>query len=114
MNDDQKSSWSVFNVGSWLVLLAMLWFAVFGENGFVDLFKRHRSKQELEVKIVEIERQNQVLRDEIKALADEDNKEVERIAREKLGMVGDDEIMYQFKDDKEKTASSLDKEHQQK
>ncbi len=114
MNDDHKNSWPFFKVGGWLVILAMFWLAIFGENGFVDLFKLHRSQQDLEGKVAEIERQNKVLRDEIKALKDKDNKKVERIARKDLGMVGDDEIMYQFKDDKEKSASKQDKENQQR
>ncbi len=111
LNNDQKSSWFFLKFGGWLVLLAMLWFAVFGENGFIDLFKLHRTKQELETRVAEFERQNQALRDEIEALNDDDNKEVERLARENLGMVGDDEIMYQFKDGKEKTDSKQDNEN---
>jgi cell division protein FtsB len=114
MNDGQRSGWPFFNVGGWLVLLAMLWFAIFGENGYVELLKLHRFKQELEARVADVQKQNQELRDEIKALTDKDNKEVERIAREDLGMAKDGEVIYQFKVDKNNEKSDAKKDEVKK
>ncbi|TYO95689.1 cell division protein FtsB [Geothermobacter ehrlichii] len=80
----------------WLVpLLLFLGFAFFGENGVVHMFKRYRQKQQLQVEVARLQRENDRLRREIDALKN-DWRYIEAIARQKLGMVRKDEIIYQF------------------
>ncbi|RMF42352.1 MAG: septum formation initiator family protein [Deltaproteobacteria bacterium] len=80
----------------WFVPVALLLgFAVFGDNGVVDMLRRHQQKQQLQAQVNQLQRENEQLRREIKALKS-DWRTIEAIARQKLGMVRPDEVVYQF------------------
>ncbi len=80
----------------WLVpLLLFLGVAFLGDNGVVHMLKRYRQKQQLQTEVARLQRENDRLRREIDALKN-DWRYIETIARQKLGMVRRDEIVYQF------------------
>lgn len=73
----------------------VLAFALFGDRGFLYLFKLKRQQAELQEQLSQIETVNDGLRREIASLS-YDRQHLERLAREQLGMVREDEIVYQF------------------
>lgn len=83
-----------------LVLVALiLGFALFGDRGILHMLKLSGQKTILAEKIAEAEAQNTTLRGEIAALRN-DRRHIERIARTELGMVREDELVFQFSDRK--------------
>ena len=83
-----------------LALVALiLGFALFGERGILHMLNLSSQKAVLAQELVEIETQNEKLRVEIAALKN-DRRYIERIARTELGMVRDDELVFQFADRK--------------
>ncbi len=75
-----------------LVLLAM---ALFGEKGILRAVKLNREKQILLEDLRRLEETNAALRKEIESLRG-DRRYLEGMARQELGMVRDDELVYQF------------------
>ncbi len=73
----------------------VLAFALFGDRGFLYLFKLKRQQAELQGQLAQVEAVNDGLRREIASLG-YDRQHLERLAREQLGMVREDEIVYQF------------------
>ena len=83
-----------------LALVALiLGFALFGERGILHMLNLSGQKTLLVQELAEIETQNEELRVEIAALKN-DRRYIERIARTELGMVRDDELVFQFADRK--------------
>ncbi len=83
-----------------LALVALiLGFAFFGERGILHMVKLSSQKDTLSAKVAEVESQNEQLRVEIASLRG-DRRYIERIARTELGMVRDDELVFQFTDGK--------------
>jgi cell division protein FtsB len=83
-----------------LALVALLLgFALFGDRGVLHMLKLSGQKAILAEKLAEFETQNEELRAEIEALRN-DRHYIERIARKELGMVRDDELVFQFRDHK--------------
>lgn len=83
-----------------LALVALiLGFALFGDRGILHMWKLSGQKATLAEAITEVETQNEGLRAEIQALRG-DRRYIERIARTELGMVRDDELVFQFSDRK--------------
>jgi cell division protein FtsB len=85
----------------WPLALAalLLGFALFGDRGILHMMKLSGQKADLSQKLAEFETQNEELRTEITALRS-DRHYIERIARTELGMVRDDELVFQFTDRK--------------
>ena len=77
------------------VIVIVLAFALFGDRGFLYLFKLKRQQAELQQQLTQVEGVNDGLRREIAALSS-DRQHLERLARTQLGMVREDEIVYQF------------------
>ena len=93
-----SSADSSFSRLPWLplgVVGVVLAFALFGDRGFLYLFKLKRQQSELREQLTQIETVNDGLRREIASLS-YDRQHLERLAREQLGMVREDEIVYQF------------------
>jgi len=79
-----------------LALVALiLGFALFGERGVLHMFKLSAQKDDIAQSLAVTQQQNDVMRSEIAALHS-DRKAIERIARTELGMVRDDELIFQF------------------
>lgn len=79
----------------WLLLIiaVMLGYAVFGERGVIRIVKAERQKQQLEAEVAALQQEQQVLREEIDRLQ-HDKDYWEQLARKKLGMVRDGELIY--------------------
>ncbi len=83
-----------------LALVALiLGFAFMGDRGILHMLKLNSQKEALEREIAEFEAQNGQLREEITLLRG-DRRYIERVARTELGMVRDDELVFQFSDRK--------------
>ena len=85
----------------WPLALVVLFlgFAFLGDRGILHMFQISSQKALLLDKIAESEARNESLRQEISALRNDRNY-IERIARTELGMVRDDELVFQFTDRK--------------
>lgn len=80
----------------WVVLLlALIGFALFGDKGVLRLVKTYNHRTDLQHQVEELVAENQRLKEAIHALQ-HDHATIERIARQELGMVRKDEIVYQF------------------
>ncbi len=79
-----------------LIVLLLLAVAVFGDKGLVQVIKLNSQKAALEEEIRRLEEANQALREDIQALRS-DHRRLEAIARKELGMVREDELIYQFR-----------------
>jgi cell division protein FtsB len=79
----------------WLlvIILLMLGYAVFGNRGVVRIMQAERQKQQLEQKMADLQQQQQQLREEIDRLQN-DKDYWEQLARKKLGMVREGELIY--------------------
>lgn len=79
----------------WLlvIVLLMLGYAVFGERGVIRIMKAERQKQQLETELTKLQQEQQQLRDEIDRLQ-HDKDYWEQLARNKLGMVREGELIY--------------------
>lgn len=79
-----------------LALFAFLFVIGFGDRGAVDLYQLHLKKLRLHGLNLELENKNQTLYSHIQRLKN-DPEYIEDIARRELGMVGRDELIYQFR-----------------
>jgi cell division protein FtsB len=78
-----------------LLVLLMLGFALFGEKGVLRVIQSGRQKAVLKEEVRRLEEVNSALHKEIDALRS-DRRYIENIARRELGMVKQDELIYQF------------------
>jgi cell division protein FtsL len=78
-----------------IVILLLLGLAIFGQRGVLRALQLNRQKIVLEAQVKELEENNAALRQEIEALRS-DARTIEAIARRELGMVKEDEVVYQF------------------
>ncbi len=84
---------------SWLLLatclVLLLSCTVFGERGLMRIYELKREKQRVEHNINQLTEENMKMRQTIKALRN-DRDYIERIARQDLGLLKPDEVVYQF------------------
>ena len=93
---EQASNAGKFPLVPLLIVLLLLGMAVFGDKGLLQVVKLKKQKTLLEEDIRRLEETNLALRKEIQALRS-DNRTIEAIARKELGMVKEDELIYQFR-----------------
>jgi cell division protein FtsB len=74
--------------------LIVVWLG-FGERGFLHLYKMEKDKQAYLERIRKIEKENQALVEEIQRL-NTDSAYLESVARKELGLVKENEILYNF------------------
>jgi cell division protein FtsB len=79
-----------------LLALLLLGFALFGDRGILRALQASRQKSTLQEEVRQLESINAELRQEIESLRN-DRRYLEAIARKELGMVKDDELVYQFR-----------------
>lgn len=75
---------------AWLAALGLAVYTIFAPSGYLDYRETKRERQRLEEKLLELETENRRLQEESERLLN-DKDYLERIAREKLGMVYPDE-----------------------
>ncbi len=83
-------------VTAMLALFSFLFVIAFGDRGAVDLYQFHLRKVRLHGLSFEVEKKNTALYRNIQRLKN-DPEYIEDIARTELGMVGKDELVYQFR-----------------
>ena len=80
-----------------IVILLMFAYAVFGSRGVLRILQAEQQKQELEQQLADLRTQQQQLRNEIDRLQ-KDKTYWEHLARTKLGMVREGELIYHLPD----------------
>ena len=81
-----------------LFFLIVFWL-FFGKNGFLNLYRMEKQRERLLKRIYEIQMENRRIALEIERLKN-DPRYIEKVARKELGLVKENEIIYQFKRDK--------------
>jgi cell division protein FtsL len=76
-------------------LLILGVFTFFGEKGVLHLLGLRKEVVRIKERNIKLEEENQKLREEVKRLQ-KDKRYIEEIARKELGMVKENEIIYQF------------------
>lgn len=87
-----------------LLILIILGFALFGQRGILRTLQASRHHAALEAEVQQQEAVIRQLKQEIEALRS-DRKYIEAIARRELGMVKEDELVYQFAQGSDKGAA---------
>ncbi len=102
-NEPEKKTSSPWRLPLWfvLLLLCLLGVAVFGDKGVLRALQARSQRDALLEDIRRLEAENTTLRHEIESLRS-DRRYIEGIARKDLGMVKDDELVYQFPQEKPK------------
>jgi cell division protein FtsB len=76
-----------------MVLILFVIAAVYGDHGLVDLLRMQHEQHELEHTAFDLQQQNERLRERVRRLQS-DHHYIEKLARERLGLVRKGEIMY--------------------
>jgi cell division protein FtsB len=84
-----------------VVLFSFLFVIALDDRGAVDLYQLHLRKVRLDRSNLELQKKNQALYRSIQRLK-YDPEFIENIARNELGMVGKDEVVYQFRNNKQR------------
>jgi hypothetical protein len=95
------------------VLLALL--AMAGDGGFFEVYQFNRHLQQVEKRIEALEVENERLREQVSGLRS-DPYQIEKLAREDLGLVRPDEIIFEIVDGKAADSpwrKAQDQEHQE-
>ncbi|MDY0267957.1 FtsB family cell division protein [Trichloromonas sp.] len=89
-----RKNW--FSLWPVLLVLVILGVAVWGDKGILCALRAKQQKEDLLRQVQELEAVNQALRKEIENLKS-NPRYLEGIARKDLGMVKEDELVYQFR-----------------
>ncbi len=92
---NEKRNLSVFI----LIIFVIALFAVFGEKGFVEVYRLKNDKNNIVESNKVLSRENSKIRKEIDRL-ETDDRYIAEIAKKDLGMVGADEVIYIIEDSK--------------
>ncbi len=85
-----------------IIILAFLYMGtalILGDMGFIKYLKLTKTKNNLEVEINTMDKENKILKSQINALKD-DPYYIEKHAREEFGLAKPDEYIFQFQNDK--------------
>lgn len=97
-NEEANTKSSSKSLGVFITVVSLIaLFAVFGENGLVDVFKLKEDRDEILESNKALEEENQRVREEIERLQNDD-RYIADIAKKELGMVGSDEVIYVLED----------------
>ena len=88
---------NLLTVGLLIIVLLMSAYAVFGNRGVLRIIQTRQQQQRLEQRLAELQQQQQQLRAEIARLR-EDKTYWEQLARTRLGMVREGELIYHLPD----------------
>ena len=75
------------------VLVLFVIAAVYGDHGLIHLLRMQSEQRELEHTAFDLQQQNEHLRERIRRLQSDDHY-IEKLARERLGLIRKGEIMY--------------------
>ena len=91
----KKLSQHVINYGLMAALALMLFFLVFGEWGLLHYHRLSEERRSLEERSQALQRENELLREKIYRIS-KDDRYLEKIAREDLGLARKGEIIFLF------------------
>ncbi len=77
------------------VIIAITAFAVFGDNGLLDVYRLEKERDRLANKIDSVTMENKQISREI-TLLKTDKRYVVKVARKELGMIGKNEVIYKL------------------
>ena len=77
----------------------ILFFTVFGDKGLLRIFELKQDKSKIDARLAENRNENEKLKREIVALKS-DRRYLESIARKDFGLVRNNEVIYQFPQEK--------------
>jgi len=80
-----------------MVIFLMFAYAIFGSRGVLRIFQAEKQKHELELELAKIRHHQEQLRHEIERLQ-KDKSYWEQLARTKIGMVREGELIYYLPD----------------
>lgn len=78
-----------------VILAAIMLYAVFGERGFIDVYRVKAERDSLAARNLSLTAQNEKLSREIELLKS-DGRYIASVARKELGMVGTNEVIYRI------------------
>ena len=84
-----------------LVVLAFLWFLFAPKTGFMALLRQRAELKSLQEETQDLTAENEKLRQEIEKI-ENDEKYLEDIARGELGLIKENEIIFEFSPKKKK------------
>jgi cell division protein FtsB len=96
--EDHRSKFLIW--GGLLILIVLGVLGVFGKKGLLQLEGMRHKKVALQGEVKQLEGENKALKDKIRALRS-DKREIEKLARDELGLVKPGEVIYQFIYEKE-------------
>ena len=79
--------------GGVVALILFVVAAIFGDHGLIHLLRMRAEQQELEHLTFDLQQRNERLRQQIVRLQSDD-RYIEKLARERLGLVKKDEMIY--------------------
>lgn len=90
-------------ISVWLlvIILVMLGYAVFGNRGVIRILQAEKQREELQQRLDLLQQEQKQLREEIERLQ-HDKDYWEQLAREKLGLVREGELIYHLPSKEEK------------
>ena len=74
-------------------IIALL--TIFGDRGLIRIYKLSKERDSIKTYNEQIREENAAMKDEIHRLKTDD-KYIEMVARKELGMIGKNELVYQF------------------
>jgi len=89
----RKKKWYFIPLLVFVVITA--WLTIFGNRGLIRVYKLSKERDSINVYNGKLKAENDVLGEEIQRLK-ADNKYIEMIARKEMGMIGKNEMVYQF------------------
>lgn len=75
---------------------AMLFLAIFGGRGLMQIYHLKEEREKIKVANARLREENQKLAHQVERMKNNKKEEVEKIAREELGLVKKGEIIYRF------------------
>jgi cell division protein FtsB len=79
-------------------LILLVWyFSLFGEKGVIKIIQLRRERDRILADVTRIQEENKMLQEEIRRLR-EDSRYLESVAREDLGLIKENEIIFIFED----------------
>jgi len=89
----RKKKWYFIPLLVFVVITA--WLTIFGNRGLIRVYKLSKERDSINVYNGKLKAENDALGEEIQRLK-ADNKYIEMIARKEMGMIGKNEMVYQF------------------
>lgn len=109
MDLNKKKFLNIFCLTLIFLGLIIAWLA-FGERGFIHLYQMQKERQVYLERIRQLEKANQELLEQIEKLRN-DEKYIESQVRKELGLIKENEVIYRFGTEQDKTEQGLSEEN---